>query len=107
MPGKMCIYMTRSLYPNRSWAVILQQAWSMCLKDRIHHQNHDPGRNGKKKEICRHFNKGLCTAGVACKYKHWCSVPDCKKFGHGVHICHKRNAAGQSGNNKPNTISEN
>ena len=80
-----------ALYPNRSWSIILQQAWSMCLTDKISHFG-----NGKfnsstpksRKEICKHFNKGLCTAGHACKYDHRCL--ECGKFRHGMHICRKR-----------------
>ena len=60
----------------------------MCLRDRIrldetkkHH-----GLNGKpRKEICRRFNKGTCTAGLSCKFDHRCEK--CGKFGHGKHIC--------------------
>ena len=86
-------------YPDRSWAIILQQAWSMCLKDKIQHSNSPFGRNagmGKnKKDICKCFNKGLCTAGHGCKYDHRC----CGKFGHGVHICrNKSNPGGNMGN---------
>ena len=78
-------------YPKRSWAIILQQAWSMCLKDRVQNSN-NLGKGGfkQKKEPCRRFNKGICTAGKSCKYDHRCTVPKCGKFGHGAHICRLR-----------------
>ena len=84
-----------SKFPNRNWAVILQQAWSMCLKDRLKGKNQEDHRNqsGKKVKInepCRRYNKGKCTYGTGCRYEHRCSVPKCGKFGHSSHICRKR-----------------
>ena len=88
-------------FPGRSWAIILQQAWSMFLKDKLpagskaslstgngygNHNDHGKSR----KEACRKFNKGLCNLGRSCRYEHCCTVPDCGKFGHGAHICRKR-----------------
>ena len=90
-----------SNYPGRSWSIILQQAWAMCLKDRINRG--EDSRNvvygNKVKEICRRYNKGKCPNGFSCKYEHRCSVEYCGKFGHGAHICRKRkkNNNGQSG----------
>ena len=92
-----------SNYPERSWAFILQQAWSMCLKDRITNFNsgtgvfnvNGSGGAGKsKKEICKRFNCGRCPAGRSCKYDHQCL--GFSKFGHGLHICR----------NKPTTSSD-
>ena len=80
-------------HPYRSWAIILQQAWTMLLKDRVVRTNHPFNKsNGNrfKKEICKRFNKGKCHLGLSCKYEHWCEVPKCGKFGHGAHICHNR-----------------
>ena len=77
-------------FPQHNWGVILQQAWMLCLKVRICLDT--GGRGGKtKKEACKRFNRGQCTAGLSCKYKHRCTVPECGKFGHGAHICRKRN----------------
>ena len=86
-----------SHYPQRSWAAILQQAWSMYLKDKIP-QNHNYGQAGhgfklspsstKSSDTCCRFNKGKCTNRVSCKYEHKCDK--CGKFGHGAHICRKR-----------------
>ena len=78
-------------YPDRNWGIILQQAWSMCLKDRNnfnHRQSSSKGQSKGKKEICQRFNKGLCTACRSCKYDHRCF--GCGKFGHGIHICHQK-----------------
>ena len=62
-----------SNFPQRSWSVILQQAWTMCLKDRIcsdeANRQGNPFHKGKK-EQCKCFNKGKCTAGLSCKYDH-------------------------------------
>ena len=86
-------------FPGRSWGIILQQA---CLKDRVNHYNSFGGGNKfgsstpkNRTEACKRFNKGLCTAGRACKYDHHCL--ECGKFGHGAHNCHKRlNQGGQN-----------
>ena len=83
--------MHMSHYPQRSWGVILQQAWSMCLKDRLRHEEFNKNGNKHKKEACKRYNKGLCTAGRNCKYNHRCTVLSCGKYGHGTHICRKRN----------------
>ena len=83
-----------SNFPQRSWAVILQQAWSMYLKDRIQFGSAHKGDGNQKgnrlfsKEVCKRFNKGKCMNGNSCKYDHRCEY--CGKFGHGAHICRKR-----------------
>ena len=75
-----------SNFPHCNWGVILQQAWSIYLKDRIVKHNEDrTGNGGKRKEICKRFNKGKCTSGYRCSYDHRCLI--CGKFGHGAHIC--------------------
>ena len=98
-----------SKHPERSWAVILQQAWSMRLKDRIYNNNHSnnssnsgnggfsPGYrsenngngNGKTKsdEACKRFNRGFCKFGSTCKFDHKCLF--CGKFGHTILTCRK------------------
>ena len=100
-------------FPNHSWAVILQQAWSMCLKDRIKGSGgglEDENRTNKKNKIsepCHHYNKGKCTYGINYRYEHRCSIKKCGKFGHGVHICRKRNkGSGQSDNNSGASTSQ-
>ena len=85
-----------SNYPPCSWAVILQQAWAMYLKDWIkldstgsfpRNGNNNPNSKGKK-ENCRRFNVGKCTAGRSCKFDYRCN--ECGKWGHGAHICCKK-----------------
>ena len=75
--------------PRRSWSVILQQAWTIILKDRIRNNNNHlfqkgslPGgrQNKKDKEPCRRFNRGKCMFGLSCKFDHHCSVPKCGKL---------------------------
>ena len=79
-----------SKHPQCNWSVILQQAWNLRLKDKIRFDNH-PGEKvkGKSKEICKRFNQGKCNLGLACRYEHRCL--ECNHFGHGIHICHKKN----------------
>ena len=89
------LHMARN--PQRSWAIILQQAWSLRLRDRLglvgnqsHHipglvQDHSP--RGKVAEPCRRFNRGKCNYGTACKYEHRCLY--CYKFGHSNLNCRK------------------
>ena len=92
-------------HPNRSWGIILQQAWSMFLKDKMSHSNKSqnngnlgfsgtPGEAGKsgqgsygKKKLCIPFNAGYCKYGAKCKFDHRCGL--CNKFGHGSHNCRK------------------
>ena len=82
-----------SNFPERSWAVILQQAWSICLRDKIRRNAEEgkfssPGQNKPKRENCKRFNKGKCTSGTRCQFEHRCDV--CGKWGHGAHICRNR-----------------
>ena len=95
-----------SKHPNRNWAVILQQAWSMKLRDRIPRTdgghkfvNHSGNNNGyvnndkgsfKSSDPCKLFNKGHCKFGKGCKFEHKCSY--CGKFGHPVLNCRKLQA---------------
>ena len=56
-----------SQYPQRSWGIILQQAWAMRLKDKIRYDaggrnhNHSPGggvhtNRGGSRDICKRHN---------------------------------------------------
>ena len=38
-------------------------------------------------EICRRFNRGLCNDHNSCRFRHVCSVSECKKEGHGAFNC--------------------
>ena len=88
-------------HPYHSWGIILQQAWTMLLKDRVkydhtsqrngNHKGYNRG-NGNSKEICKRFNKGHCMLGLSCRYDHRCAILKCGKFSHGVHICRLRKA---------------
>ena len=84
-------------FPERSWGQILQQAWTLFLKDRVKFggDTHCFGGSSKfKKEIYKRFNKGKCTAGMSCHYDHKCL--ECGKFGHGAHICRRKSSNGQN-----------
>ena len=86
------IHMSR--YPNRSWGIILQQAWSVRLKDKINHNNgknsggSGSGLSGRpRKDICYRFNSGKCSYGQNCKFEHRCLI--CNKYGHGAWNCRR------------------
>ena len=109
-----------SRHPERSWSVILQQAWSMKLRDRIHKdssfgnksgwgttssnspQNFQKFKNGT--DACKKYNKGKCTFSD-CKYDHKCLY--CGKFGHPIINCRKmladREQQGGKRNNREST----
>ena len=96
-------------HPDRSWGIILQQAWAMRLKDQIgsvsdagHHGNHGnltrktSPRDAREvddhagidiNDICRRYNKGRCSFGPTCRYEHCCLY--CFKFGHSILNCRK------------------
>ena len=99
-----------SRHVEHPWNVILQQAWTMLLKDRLRNDNtfFQRGNNnrGSKRdaEPCRRFNKGKCTFGLACKFDHRCSVKKCGKFGHGVHICRLHNMEHSAGGPAVSTV---
>ena len=92
-----------SRHPERNWSVILQQAWSMYLKDRVHTANEPstsfqasnttPGKP-KSKRLRYDFNAGNCEYGAQCRFEHRCGV--CGKFGHGTFNCRrlKRRSSG-------------
>ena len=94
-----CIHMSRN--PNWNWGVILQQVWSLRLRDRLSGTNHTfqnssfTSPNGgshreqgqKSNEPCRRYNRGKCMAGTSCRYDHCCSY--CFKFGHTILTCRK------------------
>ena len=112
-----------SCHPERSWGIILQQAWAMRLKDKQYRNDYDRGghtshqhkqgygrqshhnggndrRSFNVNDICRRFNKMKCTAGSSCQYEHLCLY--CFKFGHAIANCWKL-AADKAGNNKSGT----
>ena len=94
-----------SRHIHRPWNVILQQAWTRLLKDRLCNEHQffqkGNGKNKRDREPCRRFNKGRCSNGLSCKFDHRCSIDRCRKFGHGAHICRLRNQS--LGQNSANT----
>ena len=76
---------------DRSWAVILQQVWTMFLKDCTtpSHGSGSFGQAGHKVrcKIIFDFNSGNCSYSKRCKFKHRCSF--CNKFGHEAVVCRK------------------
>ena len=92
--------------PNRNWGKTYTQMWNLTLvandqyrfgnqtnfqnDSRGHGSNNVHATNGStsKKSICWRYNKGSCTYGKDCKFKHECSY--CGKQGHGYHNCRKR-----------------
>ena len=84
-------------HPARSWAIILQQAWTMKMR---RSNTTSPGRPGNgggdhaRKTVCWSFNFGTCEYGIGCKFDHKCLI--CLKWGHGAHSC--RRVMGSHGN---------
>ena len=94
-----------SQHPERSWAVILQQAWAMKLHDCIYRSDSQgnaasftpnnyksgnsnaKGTGNKYNDHCKRYNRGKCNLSSACAYDHKCLY--CNKFGHGILVCRK------------------
>ena len=76
-----------SQHPQRSWSVILQQAWNLRLKDRAENDQRKWQGQGRRREICFRYNAGKCTYRSRCKFDHRCGI--CGKHGHGAHICRR------------------
>ena len=95
------LHMARN--PALSWAIILQQSWSLRLRDRLSSHgsaqffNSNSNNRVKVNEPCRRFNRGKCNFGTNCKYEHKCNY--CNKFGHGAVNCRKAAADRNNGNN--------
>ena len=97
-------------HPTCSWGVILQQAWTMYLKDRNTYtpgSKNMSGHAGKSGNVncrlCFDYNEGNCTYGAKCKFEHKCSF--CFKYGHGVWNCRRaanKNKQGSGGSNPGN-----
>ena len=84
--------------PQRNWGMILQQTWSLRLKDRLpqgqsfsnsgtnQNKNSWEGMsNNQTSDPCRRFNRGHCQYGANCHFENRCSY--CLKFGHCVLFC--------------------
>ena len=99
-----------SEFPDRSWGVILQQCWSMQLRERVNsthnkvnHQGNGYGTTNsasKKSNVCWNYNRGKCRFGFNCKFEHKCSL--CGKFGHGSFNCRRASSGGGCGRNGQN-----
>ena len=90
-----------SKHPEQNWSIILQQAWSLRLREKTNNLgtvgNHAPfssvsqtnakGKTVTLDDVCRHFNKGRWPFGSSCRFKHRCSY--CFKFGHAILSCRK------------------
>ena len=92
-----------SKHPGQSWAILLQQSWSMRLQERVRFNDlnryqggKNSGRQGNNNKnsttpngnvACPKYNKGKCPFGSSCQYDHKCSY--CFKFGHTVLTCRK------------------
>ena len=104
-------------HPERSWSVILQQAWTMKLRDRLNphysggsggqggHGNSHDNAKGKGQvstgEPCRRYNKGHCNFGTRYRYDHQCAYAPCGKFGYSILNCRKLAADKEKGTSKP------
>ena len=84
--------------PQRNWGIILQQAWSLQLHDRINSANFQQNYNSSNNQLpsenrerinepCKHYNRGRCSFGSSCKYDRRCSY--CFKLGHSILTCRK------------------
>ena len=87
---------------KHSWAIILPQAWSMFLKDKVTPGSHKFGStsgqsSSTRRKLCFDLNAGNCTFGKKCRFDHRCSF--CNKFGHSSFNCRK---AGKGKNNSGN-----
>ena len=95
-----------SRYPDRSWGVILQQAYMLRLKDRLSGRNDRAGNASQNSagrghgKICYKFTRGHCTYGLNCKFEHRCAI--CNKWGHGAHNCKRA-----SGSEKQRCVDKN
>ena len=70
--------------PNRSWAKIYSQGWSLAMRDPIpmarsggsgfqHHNSKGQNKSGLKDGSCWRYNKNKCHFGQRCRYEHKCS----------------------------------
>ena len=81
-----------ALNQKRKWNVILQQGWSLFLKEKIERGNHFGSNSTKKKfkkpKNCWHFNRGKCSYGNSCRFQHrW---NNCDSTDHGTASCNNK-----------------
>ena len=95
-------------HPERNWATILQQAWSMRLREFLRPHTFATAspsgdfrnKNRSNNDICRKFNRGKCNYRMRCKYEHKCF--NCFKFGHSIINCRKLQGNNSGSNGGPN-----
>ena len=88
--------------PRRNWGVILQQAYTMYIKDRQQPTSSGGNRyessqayggsGGKNRKLCYGYNQGRCKFGNKCRFDHRCGL--CNKFGHGASHCRRASSFG-------------
>ena len=106
-----------SQFPECNWGIILQQAWTLGMKNVNHHHQAGNGAQGSntskrdnqqnsggRKKICFKFNQGICQFGFNCKFEHKCGI--CGKYGHGAYSCCKLQSNGNHQNNNGNQTQE-
>ena len=79
--------------PERNWGIILQQGWSIYLKNPINNNaqagsnrsEHNQNSSAIGKKICFRYNRGHCSFGLRCKFDHHCGING--KHGHGAFNC--------------------
>ena len=85
-------------FPNRSWAIIYHQMWSLAMRDPLHHklgqgnrsfQNNQFKSKRDHDDYCWKFNKNRCKFGAKCKFKHRCHY--CDGYGHSSYNCGRKN----------------
>ena len=83
-------------HPERNWSIILQQAWSLRLRENKVNSSSTPykqgnngnsGKNSSVDEPCHRYNKRRCPFGSGCCFDHRCSY--CFKMGHMIWNCCK------------------
>ena len=93
-----------SQFPDRSWGIILQQAWNMRLREKLTVptalDRNSQGGDRRKRESCWRFNQGNCTYGQNCRFEHKCAF--CGKFGHGSARCRKAKYGNDNGRRENN-----
>ena len=87
--------------PGRSWGIILQQAWTLCLKDKINFTRQgadtsktETGGRERRPKHCYGFNHGRCNFSNNCKFEHRCLA--CGKYRHGAHNCRRLHSGSTS-----------
>ena len=101
-------------YPQRSWAKINNQLWSLAMRDPLSFRSqngynssntsHLSNSSNKKltnnfgDNVCWRFNKDKCNRSAsACRFEHKCSY--CGGYSHGAQKCNKKRGRSNEENN--------